>query len=127
MDDEKLIYVGMSGRGRTAQHFGDPDETNRALGLWTRLNSHASGRRSGDQFCVYVCDRFVVPTLTREQQQAIGRGDLSLDTLTRSYIRDRLSYRFVATEDGTAARVLEDRLRRGELEAGQPVLNPLAR
>jgi hypothetical protein len=31
-----------------------------AKGLWTRLNAHASGRRSGDQFCVYIGDRQVV-------------------------------------------------------------------
>jgi len=27
-------------------------------GLVTRLNSHASGRLSGDQLCVYVANRF---------------------------------------------------------------------
>ena len=34
-----LLYVGMSGT------------------LPSRLRAHASGRRSGDQFCVYVADR----------------------------------------------------------------------
>ena len=27
----------------------------------------AAGRRSGDQFCAYVCDRLVVPDLTTEK------------------------------------------------------------
>jgi hypothetical protein len=33
-------------------------------GEGTRLNTHASGRRSGDQFCVDIGDRSVVPGLT---------------------------------------------------------------
>ena len=45
-----------------------PDEPKKAKGLWTRLNSHAIGRSSGDQFCVYACDRFVVPHLSDHQQ-----------------------------------------------------------
>lgn len=48
------------------------------------LNSHAMGRRSGDQFCVYVCGRFVVPRLTSAQQAEVGDGRLSLDALTRT-------------------------------------------
>jgi hypothetical protein len=40
-------------------------------GLWTRLNSHASGRRAGDQFNVYICDRFIVPVLMPDQQRDI--------------------------------------------------------
>ena len=42
-----------------------PGLQDEAKWLWTRLGSHASGRRSGDQFNVYICDRFVVPALTR--------------------------------------------------------------
>ena len=42
-----------------------------------RLKSHASGRRSGDQFCIYICDRFVVPTLTGEELAALAAGDRS--------------------------------------------------
>jgi hypothetical protein len=30
--------------------------------------------RSGEQFNVYICDRFVVPALTARQQQAEGGG-----------------------------------------------------
>jgi hypothetical protein len=45
-----------------------------ARGLWTRLNAHASGRRSGDQFCVYICNRFVVPELTPSQQRELAAG-----------------------------------------------------
>ena len=57
-DSRRLIYVGMAGSGLSAKDLDAPDKPVRARGLWTRLNSHASGRRSGDQFCSYVCDRF---------------------------------------------------------------------
>jgi hypothetical protein len=69
----ELIYAGMSGRGAQAEDFVDrPDRPEAAMGLWTRLNSHASGRRSGDQFNIYVCDRFIIPALTPAQQRDIG-------------------------------------------------------
>ena len=66
-----------------------------AKGLWTGLSSHASGRRSGDQLCVFVGDRFVVPGLAPSQQQQLAAGDLSLDSLIRAFVRERLTYRFV--------------------------------
>ena len=121
LSDGRLLYVGMSGRGLRL----DVDDGQRR-GLWTRLNSHASGRRSGDQFCAYVCDRLVIPHLTRGQQQEIGAGTLSLDALTRDYIREHFAYRFVVTSDGAEALELEREVKRGALEVGQPLLNPLA-
>jgi len=89
------------------------------------LNSHASGRRSGDQFNIYVCDRFIVPVLTPDQQRDIGYGRLFLDQLTRSYIREHLTYRFQICADGRAALAAERALRAGSLPAGRPFLNPL--
>ena len=123
-EDTTLIYVGMAGRGLTAENIAAPDEPRKAKGLWSRLNSHASGRRSGDQFCVYVCDRFVVPRLLPNQQAEIGAGDLSLDKLTRQYIHDHFSYRYVETEDGSQALALEREIQAGALGAGKPFLNP---
>jgi len=70
----RLVYVGMSGRALTAEGINAPDGPSKTKGLWTRLNSHASGRRSGDQFCVYVCDRFVIPHLSVEQQAQLGNS-----------------------------------------------------
>lgn len=55
-------------------------------GLASRLRSHASGRRSGDQFCVYVADHYVLPELTREQVEAIRDSRLSMDMLVREKI-----------------------------------------
>jgi hypothetical protein len=125
-DGDRLLYVDMSGRAMTAEDLEvSPNGRVVAKGLWTRLNAHASGRRSGDQFCVYVCDRFVVPALTTTQQQQLATGGLSLDDLTRGFIRDRLAYRFVVTVDGTEAARLEAEVRRGALMVGRPNLNPL--
>jgi hypothetical protein len=53
---EELIYCGMSGRSILA----GSELPNRKHGLITRLQSHASGRLSGDQFCVYVDRKSVV-------------------------------------------------------------------
>ena len=54
-----------------------------------------AGQRSGDQFCVYVfcvyvCDRLVLPTLGIDDFQRVAQGELSLDRLTRDYIHQRL-------------------------------------
>jgi hypothetical protein len=56
--DGRFIYAGMSGRGITTE----TSRRNTPQGIYTRLQSHASGRRSGDQFCVYVADRLVLPS-----------------------------------------------------------------
>src|SRR3974377_168950 len=68
--DGRFIYVGMSGRGITA----DTIRRNTPQGIYTRLQSHASGRRSGDQFCVYVADHLVLPALSQEDIAAIASG-----------------------------------------------------
>jgi hypothetical protein len=69
-NDDRFIYVGMSGRGITAETI----RRNTPQGIYTRLRSHASGRRSGDQFCVYVADRLVLPTLTQKDIADIASG-----------------------------------------------------
>lgn len=123
-DGDRFIYVGMAGRGRTAADLEARRAAGKRTGLWERLGSHASGRRSGDQFNVYVCDRFVVPSLTLAEQERIGTGELLLDQMTREYIRGRLSYRFLETPDGRSALRLEAEVQRGALAAGMPYLNP---
>lgn len=121
-----LIYAGMSGRGAQREDFvAPPGGPGTAKGLWTRLNSHASGRRSGDQFNLYICDRFIVPALTPGQQRDIGEGRLLLDQMTRSFIREHLGYRFVVYTDGAQALAVERAVRAGGLPAGRPYLNPL--
>ena len=123
---EELLYVGMAGRGLTAEQINKRRSAGGKPGdLLSRLSSHASGRRSGDQFCVYVCDRLVLPTLTREQIAEIAAGHLSLDRLTRGYIREHLAYRFVEITDGRAGYEMEAQVRSGALDVGVPLLNPL--
>lgn len=125
-EGDQLIYVGYAGRKLTAKYVSTLDQATvkKAKGLRDRLDHHASGARSGDQFCVYVCDRFVLAALTEEDRAAIQNGDLRLlNALTRKHIRDRYSYRFVPTPDGPTARKLELAVQKGALGA-KPLLNP---
>ena len=103
-----LIYVGMA---RTD--------------LRKRLGAHSKGKRSGDQFSVYVADRFVLSKLTNDQVHAISAGTLSFDSVIREYISQHFSYRWIETSDGQKAGELEVTVRAGGLPAGQPLLNPL--
>jgi hypothetical protein len=117
----EFLYVGMAGRALTKEALR---ARNKDTGLWVRLNSHASGRRSGDQFCVYVCDRLVLPTLSRDDILGVSQGSRSLDDATQAFIRARLSFRWACTADGAAAQSLEAVFRRGETAVGFPYLNP---
>jgi hypothetical protein len=114
----RLLYAGMSGVKTL-----DPESTTRK-GIWTRLNSHASGQRSGDKFNIYICDRFIIPTLSADQLRAVGDGTLLLDVLTRQYIRELLSYRFAIVVDSASAFRVERLVQGGALDAGKPILNP---
>jgi hypothetical protein len=118
--DGRFIYVGMSGRGIST----DTPRRNSPQGLHTRLNSHASGRRSGDQFCVYVADRLVLPTLSREDIAAIASGHRQMDAFVRRYIHENLSYRFVILPDGAEAYAVEAAIKSGGWPYGRPLLNP---
>jgi hypothetical protein len=119
-NDGRFIYVGMSGRGITV----DTTRRNTPQGIYTRLQSHASGRRSGDQFCVYVADRLVLPTLSQEDITAVTSGRHQMDTLVRRYIHENLCYRFVMLPDGATAREVESAIKSGEWGHGRPLLNP---
>ena len=111
-----LVYVGMAGRSGAVSSKGK--------GPYGRLESHASGRRSGDQFCIYVCDRFVLPRV-HNQIAEIAAGTLSLDALTRDFIRTELSFRFAPVAGPAEAYALERRLQRGEWPAGSPTFNAI--
>src|SRR5262249_3469909 len=119
-NDGRFIYVGMSGRGTTAETV----RRNKPLGLYTRLHSHASGRRSGDQFCVYVADRLVLPSLSQDEISAVASGRHQLDAFVRRYIHENLCYRFAMLPDGAAAYAAEAAIRSGAWGHGRPLLNP---
>jgi hypothetical protein len=125
-DGGALIYVGMAGRGMAAggQHTEAARSATKPRGLRSRLASHASGRRSGDQFNVYVFDRLVLPRLSRADIKVAAAGEVSLDAMTRRYIHEYLAYRFVVADDGKAALALERRVQRGAL-GQRPLLNPV--
>lgn len=126
--EEALIYAGMAGRGFTAEIIsGHRAAKVRNKGLRSRLESHWSGRRSGDQFCVYVADRLVLSTLSSEQITAIAAGELKLDALVRMYVHAHLTYRFCELPDSKSAEALEREVRQAALGAGAPFLNPLRR
>jgi hypothetical protein len=118
--DGRFVYVGMSGRGITSETV----PRNTPHGIYTRMQSHASGRRSGDQFCVYVADRLVLPALSQEDIGAIASGRHQMDAFVRRYIHENLSYRFVLVPDGSAAYAAEKLIKQGEWEHGRPLLNP---
>jgi hypothetical protein len=118
-DGNTLVYVGHAGR---AVHVATG---NRRTGLADRLFHHSGGRRSGDQFCVYVADRLVLPKLTAENLADIAAGHLLLDDFVYVYVQDRLAYRVTITADIAVARAVENAARGGVLDAGKPVLNPL--
>lgn len=118
---EQLIYVGYSGRNLRPHEI---KAAKKPKGLLTRLKSHRTGLRNDDQFCLYVCDRFIIPGLDTETQQRLANGELLLDGLTRKFIRGKLSYRFITTEGSEAARRIESQIREGFLNAGKPLLNP---
>ena len=46
----KFIYVGMAGAQLTEEAIENKQAAGKRSGLFDRLNSHASGYRSGDQF-----------------------------------------------------------------------------
>ena len=118
--DGRFIYVGMSGRGVTTETI----RRNTPQGIYTRLKSHASGRRSGDQFCVYVADRLVLPALSQDDIATIASGRHQMDAFVRRYIHENLSYRFVMLPDGAAAYAVEAAIKHGEWQHGRPFLNP---
>jgi hypothetical protein len=119
--DGRFIYVGMSGRSITSETVPGPSPH----GLHTRLHSHFSGRRSGDQFCVYVADRLVLPSLSPADIEDVSAGHHQMDAHVRKYIHENLGYRFVTLPDGNEARKIEKLLKTGAWAPGKPLLNPL--
>jgi len=115
----EFLYVGVAGRRLDAsvRHM-------KMKGLRDRLDSHWKGRRAGDQFCVYVCDRLILPNLSSDEIRKVAEGELQLDTVTRPYIQAHLAYRWLVTSSYSEALAIERQFARGETLAGLPLLNP---
>lgn len=95
-----LLYCGMSGRSMVS---GPVEPPPRRHGLITRLHSHASGRLSGDQFCVYVANRLVLPALTSAELGDFATGRHTLDANTRRLIHASFEYQYRVTDSGASA------------------------
>jgi len=118
--DHLLVYCGMSGRGFEEKTKQNPKE----FGLITRLRSHASGRLSGDKFCVYVANRLVIPNLCPDDLNRFSTGEVNLDQFTKTYIHKSLDYQYCLVSGSTEAYSLESLCRRGEIFGQKPLLNP---
>ncbi|MGH2360643.1 MAG: GIY-YIG nuclease family protein [bacterium] len=77
----KCLYVGRSGN------------------LQSRLKSHFSGRRGGDQFCLYVYDKYIHGIRPRNLTTP------EVDELTAKWIREGVRFRWAVVSDARARRV----------------------
>lgn len=119
---DSLLYCGMSGRKIEAAIRAGKAK----FGLVTRLNSHAAGRLSGDQFCVYIANRLVIPSLQADDLVRFASGEMKLDYLTKAFIHQHLDYQYVLVDSSAEAYEFESKARRGEVFGQQPLLNPLS-
>jgi len=115
---DQLIYCGMSGRELEKAI----ESKKKRYGLVTRLESHARGRLSGNQFCVYVANRIVIPILKPDQLIHFESGKITLDLLTREHIQKHYEYQYAVVESSRAAFDLEMECRNGSLFGQKPLL-----
>jgi hypothetical protein len=109
----RFIYVGISGLQKSFEKRNPQ----------SRMVSHTSGRRSGDQFCIYIHDSFVIPELLKDGSFVPERG--ALDELTKSHIQANLSYRFLvfdSNDSDAIVRRLEKQIQTGACGI-KPLLN----
>ena len=117
-NNDKFLYAGMSGR-----EYSKKIGSTKPYGLVVRLRSHASGRLSGDQFCVYVANRLVIPHLTPEEFPHFSAGTIRLDHKVKQYIHDNLCFKFTYTLDEKESYKLEDYIRTYGIDGEKPFLN----
>ena len=111
--EDKFIYIGISGLQKSLEKRSP----------LSRMVSHCSGMRSGDQFCVYIHDFYVIPKLIQQGEYTASKG--FLDKLTKEYIHNNLSYRFVSfnsDDSDEIVRKLENKIKIGAL-GFIPILN----
>jgi hypothetical protein len=107
----EFIYVGICGLQKSIENRNPI----------SRMISHASGRRSGDQFCIYIHDFFVIPDLLKVGKYTPSRG--ALDKLTKDYIHGNLSYRFVGFQTDDSDQIVRSLER--SIQSGAFGLKPL--
>jgi len=114
LDESEFIYVGIGGLAGTTVKERNPR---------SRIRQHSQGARSGDQFCIYIQDFYVIPDLIDKPYTPV-KG--YLDRLTREFIQTRLTYRYVViqTDDSDkVARLIERELQSDKHGFGTPKLN----
>jgi hypothetical protein len=118
----EFLYVGMAGAGLSDEVIKKKRATGKRSGLADRLNSHASGYRSGDRFNIYIGDLYVLKTLSPDTIERISLGTTSFDGFIKTFIRDELSYRYVVVPN-TAVRELELHIQTNGINGELPVIN----
>ena len=108
--NNEFIYIGRC-RVTNFQHF--------------RLNSHRSGRRSGDQFCIYIQDFYVLPSLIKtlkenNEDYVFEKG--RLDREVGNFISENLRLKYLSVQKDDVVD-LENRIREGKY-GRTPKLNP---
>jgi len=66
----------------------------------------------------------VIPSLQREQVNRFASGELTLDALTRAFIRQHLKYQFAQVQSSVDAYALERECRMGITFGANPLLDP---
>lgn len=118
LDRNEFIYVGIGGLSGKSVKERNPR---------SRIIQHAQGRRSGDQFCIYIQDFYVIPSII---QKAYEPKKGYLDTLTKEFIQKRLSYRYIVVQSDDSDKVvrkLERELQSNKHGRGFPKLNGMSR
>tara|TARA_B100001057_G_C22691917_1_gene888140 strand:- start:256 stop:717 length:462 start_codon:yes stop_codon:yes gene_type:complete len=108
--NNEFIYIGRCGV-TNFQHF--------------RLNSHRSGRRSGDQFCIYIQDFYVLPSLIKtlkenNEDYVFEKG--RLDREVGNFISENLRLKYLSVQKDDVVD-LENRIREGKY-GRTPKLSP---
>lgn len=115
MDD--FVYIGIGGiRGVTAE-----DRNPRS-----RIMQHWQGMRSGDQFCIYVQDHFVLPQIVAKPYTAQNG---QIDRLVRQYTHDHLSYAYMIDQSQEGSRRVRDferRIQQGAWLGIKPLVDPIS-
>ena len=112
--ENDFIYVGISGLQNSLEKRNPQ----------SRIQSHTRGRRSGDQFCVYVHDFYVIPEIVKKSAYEFSRRDL--DRRTKAYIQRNLSYRFKSFQNEDSVKIvrnLEKEIKKGIFTYNPPILN----
>jgi hypothetical protein len=105
LDKSEFIYVGIGGLSGNSVIDRNPR---------SRIRQHTQGTRSGDQFCIYIQDFYVLPTLIGQVYTPV-KG--YLDKLTKEFIQTRLTYRYYVVQSDDSDKVVR-RLER-ELQSAQ--------